>query len=48
MYDCGFTAPTMASWLLTALYGLRREDRKTRAAMVGAIAAGKPPQGIPE
>ncbi|MFI1237118.1 serine/threonine protein phosphatase [Nocardia salmonicida] len=47
-YDRGFTATYLANWLLTALYGLRREDRETRAAMVRAIAAGKPPQDIPE
>ncbi|MFE9788226.1 protein kinase family protein [Nocardia salmonicida] len=47
-YDRGFTATYLANWLLTALYGLRREDRETRAAMVCAIAEGKPPHGIPE
>ncbi|MFI7525609.1 protein kinase family protein [Nocardia salmonicida] len=47
-YDRGFTATYLANWLLTALYGLRREDRQTRAAMVRAIAEGEPPHGIPE
>ncbi|WP_433724446.1 protein kinase family protein [Nocardia sp. CA-129566] len=47
-YDRGFTATYLVNWLLTALYGLRREDRETRAAMVRAIAEGKPPQGIGE
>ncbi|MEV4204742.1 protein kinase family protein [Nocardia salmonicida] len=47
-YDRGFTATYLSNWLLTALYGLRREDRETRAAMVRAIAEGKPPDGIPE
>ncbi|WP_405147709.1 protein kinase family protein [Nocardia salmonicida] len=47
-YDRGFTATYLSNWLLTALYGLRREDRETRAAMVRAIAEGKPPHGIPE
>ena len=47
-YDHGFTATYLTNWLLTALYGLRREDRETRAAMVRAIAEGKPPHGIPE
>ncbi|WP_431955794.1 protein kinase family protein [Nocardia lijiangensis] len=47
-YDRGFTSTYLVNWLLTALYGLRREDRETRATMVRAIAEGKPPQGIPE
>lgn len=46
-YDHGFTATYLTNWLLTALYGLRRDDRETRAAMVRAIAEGKPPHGIP-
>ncbi|MFE7744757.1 protein kinase family protein [Nocardia sp. NPDC057455] len=45
-YDRGFTATYLVNWLVTALYGLRREDRETRAAMVRAIAEGKPPEGI--
>ncbi|MEV0464669.1 protein kinase family protein [Nocardia tengchongensis] len=45
-YDRGFTATYLVNWLLTALYGL--EGRETRAAMVRAIAEGKPPEGIPE
>lgn len=47
-YDRGFTATYLVNWLLTALYGLRWEDREKRAAMVRSIAEGKPPQGIPE
>lgn len=47
-YDRGFTATYLVNWLLTALYGLRRDDRETRAAMARAIAEGKPPEGIPE
>ncbi|MGW0636637.1 protein kinase family protein [Nocardia salmonicida] len=47
-YDRGFTTTYLTNWLLTALYGLRREDRDTRAAMVRAIAEGKPPHGVPE
>jgi hypothetical protein len=47
-YDRGFTATYLVNWLLTALYGLRREDRAARAVMVRAIAEGKPPEGIPE
>ncbi|MFC4377744.1 protein kinase family protein [Nocardia halotolerans] len=46
-YDRGFTATYLVNWLLTALYGLRREDRETRAAMARAIADGEPAQGIP-
>ncbi|WP_235569333.1 protein kinase family protein [Nocardia sp. Root136] len=47
-YDHGFTATYLTNWLITALYGLRREDRETRATMVRAIAEGKPPHGIAE
>ncbi|MEU4318112.1 protein kinase family protein [Nocardia fluminea] len=47
-YDRGFTATYLVNWLLTALYGLRRDDREIRAAMVRAIAKGPPPQGISE
>ncbi|WP_280489176.1 hypothetical protein [Nocardia carnea] len=36
------------NWLITALYGLRREDRELRAGMVGAFAEGKRPERIPE
>lgn len=46
-YDRGFTATYLVNWLLTALYGLRREDRETRAAMVRAIAEGTPPEDVP-
>lgn len=45
-YDRGFTSTYLVNWLLTALYGL--EGGETRAAMVRAIAEGKPPEGIPE
>ncbi|MFC9871441.1 protein kinase family protein [Nocardia salmonicida] len=47
-YDRGFTTTYLTNWLLTALYGLRRGDRETRAAMVRVIAEGKPPHGVPE
>lgn len=47
-YDRGFTATYLVNWLLTALYGLRPDDREKRAAMAGAIAQGKSPEGIPE
>lgn len=45
-YDRGFTATYLVNWLLTAVYGL--QGRETRAAMVCAIAEGKPPEGISE
>ncbi|GAB4583755.1 hypothetical protein Ntsu_15870 [Nocardia sp. IFM 10818] len=45
-YDRGFTVTYLVNWLLTALYGL--QGREARAAMVRAIAAGEPPEGIPE
>ncbi|MFR9771610.1 hypothetical protein [Nocardia sp. SC052] len=35
------------NWLVTALYGLRREDREARAAMVCEFAESKPPEGVP-
>lgn len=44
-YDRGYTATYLVNWLVTALYGLWREDRAT---MVRAFAEGKPPEGIPE
>ncbi|MGW4093406.1 serine/threonine protein phosphatase [Nocardia sp. NPDC004750] len=47
-YDRGYTATYLVNWLVTALYGLRREDRGARAAMVRAFAEGKSPEGIPE
>ncbi|MGV9818635.1 protein kinase family protein [Nocardia xishanensis] len=47
-YDRGYTATYLVNWLVTALYGLRREDREGRATMVRAFAEGKPPEGIPE
>ncbi|MFD6454821.1 protein kinase family protein [Nocardia sp. NPDC060220] len=47
-YDRGFTATYLVNWLLTALYGLRRDDRAERIEMVRAIAAGAPPEGISE
>ncbi|MBF6174184.1 protein kinase family protein [Nocardia blacklockiae] len=45
-YDRAYTATYLVNWLLTALYGLRREDRERRAEMVSAFAEGQPPQGI--
>lgn len=47
-YDRGYTATYLVNWLVTALYGLRREDREARATMVRAFAEGKPPEGIPK
>ncbi|ONM49859.1 hypothetical protein B0T44_05960 [Nocardia donostiensis] len=46
-YDRGYTATYLVNWLVTALYGLRREDREARAMMVRVFAEGKPPEGIP-
>ncbi|WP_101462833.1 protein kinase family protein [Nocardia fluminea] len=47
-YDRGFTVTYLVNWLLTALYGLRRDDREIRAEMVRAIAEGRTPEGISE
>lgn len=46
-YDRGYTATYLVNWLVTALYGYRREDREGRGALVRAFAAGKRPTGIP-
>ncbi|MER5639195.1 protein kinase family protein [Kitasatospora sp. NPDC002227] len=46
-YDRGFTATYLVNWLLTALYGFRREDREGRYALVREFAEGKRPTGIP-
>ncbi|MFD4402503.1 protein kinase family protein [Nocardia sp. NPDC058499] len=47
-YDRGYTAFYLVNWLVTTLYGLPREDREARAAMVREFAEGKLPEGIPE
>ncbi|MGF6886527.1 hypothetical protein ABIA39_004699 [Nocardia sp. GAS34] len=47
-YDRGFTGTYLVDWLLTALYGLRTDDREKRAAMARAIAEDNPPKSIPE
>ncbi|MDX3098208.1 protein kinase family protein [Streptomyces sp. ME01-24h] len=47
VYDRGFTTTYLVNWLVTALYGLRREDRDGRAALVRAYAEGERPTGIP-
>ncbi|MGW7018388.1 protein kinase family protein [Streptomyces decoyicus] len=47
-YDRCYTATYLVNWLVTALYGYRREDREGRYALVRAYAEGKRPTGIPE
>ncbi|MDX2645345.1 protein kinase family protein [Streptomyces sp. PA03-1a] len=47
-YDRCYTATYLVNWLVTALYGFRREDREGRYALVRAYAQGKRPTGIPE
>lgn len=44
-YDRGYTAAYLVNWLVTAVFGLRHEDRAT---MVRALAEGKSLEGIPE
>ncbi|MHA6764354.1 protein kinase family protein [Streptacidiphilus sp. PAMC 29251] len=46
-YDRAYTATYLVNWLVTALYGYRREDRDGRSALVRAVAEGKQPTGIP-
>ena len=47
-YDRCYTATYLVNWLVTALYGLRREDREARYAQVCGYADGLRPTGIPE
>ncbi|CAL9442036.1 protein kinase family protein [Streptomyces sp. enrichment culture] len=47
-YDRCYTAAHLVNWLVTALYGLRREDREGRYAMVRHFAEGRRPTGVPE
>ncbi|MFI8087431.1 protein kinase family protein [Streptomyces sp. NPDC086080] len=47
-YDRGYTATYLVNWLVTALYGLRREDREGRRALVRALAGGERPTGVPD
>ncbi|TLF79102.1 protein kinase family protein [Nocardia cyriacigeorgica] len=47
-YDRCYTVTYLVHWLITALYGLRRDDRHARSAMVHAFAAGERPEGISE
>ncbi|MEY9876395.1 hypothetical protein ABH931_005905 [Streptacidiphilus sp. MAP12-33] len=46
-YDRCYTATYLVNWLVTALCGLRREDRDARLALVRAYADGELPTGIP-
>jgi hypothetical protein len=47
-YDRCYTATCLVNWLITALYGYRREDREGRYALIRAYAQGNRPTGIPE
>ncbi|MEV0235354.1 protein kinase family protein [Nonomuraea sp. NPDC050786] len=47
-YDRCYSAAYRVNWLVTALYGLRREDREGRYKRVRAYAEGERPTGIPE
>ncbi|WP_033222055.1 hypothetical protein [Kitasatospora phosalacinea] len=46
-YDRCHTATYFVNWLVTALFGYRREDRDGRYALVRAYAEGERPTGIP-
>ncbi|SEU47987.1 hypothetical protein SAMN05421811_13334 [Nonomuraea wenchangensis] len=47
-YDRCYSAKYRVDWLVTALYGLRREDGEGRYKRVCAYAEGERPTGIPE
>ncbi|WP_069814461.1 serine/threonine-protein kinase [Streptomyces sp. TP-A0874] len=47
-YDRCYTATYLVNWLVTAVYGYRREDQDGRYALVRTFADGKRPSGIPE
>ncbi|MFI6582713.1 protein kinase family protein [Embleya sp. NPDC050493] len=47
-YDRDYTATYLVNWLVTALFGYRREDGDGRYELVRAFAEGKRPTGIPE
>ncbi|MEO3884499.1 protein kinase family protein [Nonomuraea sp. B5E05] len=47
-YDRCYSATYLVNWLVTALYGLRREDGEGRYKLVRAYAEGERPTGIPE
>lgn len=46
-YDRCYTAAYLVNWLVTALCGLRREDREGRRALVRGLAEGRRPTGVP-
>ncbi|UBU08477.1 serine/threonine-protein kinase [Nonomuraea gerenzanensis] len=46
-YDRCYSAAYRVNWLITALYGLRREDQEDRDERVHAFAEGEHPTGIP-
>ncbi|MFC5905810.1 hypothetical protein [Streptacidiphilus monticola] len=46
--DRCYTVTYLVNWLLTALHGLRREDRDRRYELVRAYAEGERPSGLPE
>lgn len=48
VYDRCYTATYLVNWLITALFGYRREDQDGRYELVRAYAEGKRPTGIPE
>ncbi|MBT3151350.1 protein kinase family protein [Streptomyces sp. CHD11] len=47
-YDRCYTAAYLVNWLVTALYGYRRQDREGRRALVRAYAEGERPTGVPD
>ncbi|MEU1485772.1 protein kinase family protein [Streptomyces sp. NPDC005752] len=47
-YDRCYTSTYFVNWLVTALFGYRREDGDGRYALVRAFAEGRRPTGIPE
>ncbi|WP_236654584.1 protein kinase family protein [Streptacidiphilus anmyonensis] len=47
-YDRCYTSTYLVNWLVTALYGYRREDREGRYALVRALAEGQAPTGVPD
>ncbi|MFI6351040.1 protein kinase family protein [Streptomyces sp. NPDC050560] len=47
LYDRCYTLTYLVNWLVTALYGYRRQDGEGRLARVRAYADGERPAGIP-
>ncbi|MFJ4988946.1 protein kinase family protein [Streptomyces sp. NPDC088732] len=47
-YDRCYTVTYFVNWLVTALQGIRREDRDGRYELVRAYAEGKRPTGLPK